>query len=72
MMKTVLCHSVHMWWTLVKLVTYYIDDTIHVWCNNTGGNLIAECLSMRHIILRGQRVPTVKYSVCIFYIFIYS
>ena len=34
--------------------------------------LIAECLSMRHIILRGRRVPTVKYAVCIYtFIFIY-
>ena len=33
--------------------------------------LIAECLSMRHIILRGRRVPTVKYAVCIYiYLFI--
>ena len=33
--------------------------------------LIAECLSMRHIILRGRRVPTVEYAVCIFiYLFI--
>ena len=33
---------------------------------------IAECLSMRHIILRGRRVPTAEYSVCVcIYIYIY-
>ena len=33
---------------------------------------IAECLSMRHIILRGRRVPTIEYAVCIFiYLFNY-
>ena len=33
---------------------------------------IAECLSMRHIILRGRRVPTVEHAVCIYiYLFIY-
>ena len=37
-----------------------------------GGTVIAKCLSMRHIILRGRRVPTVEYAVCIYiYIFIY-
>ena len=34
--------------------------------------LIVECLSMRHIILWGRRVPTVKYAVCIYiYLYIY-
>ena len=35
-------------------------------------SIIAECLSMRHIILRGRRVPTVEYALCIYiYLFIY-
>ena len=33
-------------------------------------NVITECLSMRHIILRGQSVPTVEHAVCI-YIYLY-
>ena len=34
--------------------------------------VIAECFSMRYIILRGRRVPTVEYALCIYiYLFIY-
>ena len=33
-------------------------------------NAIAECLSMRYIILRGRSVPTVEHAVCI-YIYLY-
>ena len=34
-------------------------------------HIIAKCLSMRHIILRGQRVPTVEHAVCIYIYIIY-
>ena len=35
-------------------------------------NIVVKCLSMRHIILRGQRVPTVEYALCMYiYSFIY-
>ena len=34
-------------------------------------DLIAECLSMRHIILRRRRVPTVKYALCIYNIYLF-
>ena len=39
-------------------------------------NIVVKCLSMRHIILRGRRVPTVEYALCMYiysfyYLFIY-
>ena len=34
-------------------------------------DIMAECLSMWHIMLRVQRVPTVEYVVCVYiYLFI--
>ena len=39
----------------------------HTQCDSYSQLLvIAECLSMRHIILRGRRVPTVEYALCIY------
>ena len=43
-----------------------------MWCYYVALTVvIAEYLSMRHKILKGQRVPTVEYAVCTIYLYIY-
>ena len=57
--------------TMVSSYSVLIKFIYKVYTSRKTFKFIAECLSMRHIILGGRRVPTVEYAACVYiYIFI--